>query len=106
MAISNTIVWGAVGAVLPDMIKLVRKRFQDRPTYVRKPWYWLNVVILAGLGVLVVAWRDPADWKDAIAFGAAAPAFFEQIFARDNDEHLGAEERLNVFERIRRWWGS
>ena len=70
---------GALGGVLPDLIKVIRKRFQKMPTYLGRGWYWLNVVFLSALererlcsSDPVCADHDPthAD-EDRMLYGAA-----------------------------------
>jgi len=97
---------GALGGVLPDLIKIVRKRFESAPVYFKSVFYWVNLLILAMLGAGVAIWRKPHDILEAITFGAAALTFLTQALGlSDNAKHLGAE-KTDMVTRIRRWWGS
>ncbi|CAO3405508.1 hypothetical protein [Azospirillum palustre] len=97
--------WGALGGVLPDVIKTVRSRFQKRPDYLMSWFYWVNLIFLAVAGAGVAVWRDPHDVVEAVSYGAAALAFFTQVFALPDDKHLGADD-ISLVTRIRRRWGS
>jgi hypothetical protein len=98
---------GVLGGVLPDLIKAIRKRFRKRPNYLATAWYWSMLVLLGLLGGAVAAFRHPHDAIEALAYGAAAPAFLTQIFAADDADHLGGDgQNRNLIHRMRRWWGS
>jgi cyanate permease len=97
---------GALGGVLPDLIKLIRRRFESQPTYLTSLFYWISLLVLAGLGSGVAVWRKPHDVLEAITFGAAALTFLTQALAIPDDaKHLGPE-KTDLVTRIRRWWGS
>ncbi|WP_422384568.1 hypothetical protein [Roseibium album] len=97
---------GALGAVLPDLIKIIRKRFQKRPVYLGRAWYWFVLLIMAGIGAAVSSFKGPSDFIEAMALGAAAPVLIERALAVDEDAHLSAVSEISVFQRARRWWGS
>lgn len=52
MGIVETAVLGAVGGVLPDIIRIIRKRFEATPAYVKRGAYWLSVGFLAIVGAV------------------------------------------------------
>lgn len=98
---------GAAGGVLPDFLKAVRKRFQERPEYLGRPWYWASLAMLAVLGAVASYLGKPTDWSAALAFGAAAPAFLTSVLGLEKDDHLGTDDDEPGFlKRVRIWWGS
>ncbi|NLR98096.1 hypothetical protein HGP17_14875 [Rhizobium sp. P38BS-XIX] len=97
---------GAIGAILPDLLKAIRKRFQKRPAYLGTGWYWSMLAVLAVLGAVVVAFRHPADALEGLAFGAVAPVFLAQILGVEKDDHLGTEAKPDFIHQVRLWWGS
>jgi len=105
MDIIEAAIWGAVGGVLPDIMKLLRKRFQQRPTYVGRAWYWLNVVLLAIIGAIISVISHPNAIQDALAYGAASLALLTQLFGKDDDQHLGGSG-ASAIKKIRGWWAS
>lgn len=97
---------GALGGVLPDLIKAIRKRFEKMPIYFGRGWYWLNVAFLAIIGAIVSAIAHPSTIQEALAYGAGALALVTQALAQNDEQHLGATERVNTVRQIRAWWGS
>ena len=98
---------GAVGGLIPDALKFSRRRYQRRPTYVRNWWFWFGLAVTVALGVLVVYLRKPADALEAVAFGMAAPMFFRQLVAKDEEEHLSTERTVGLksaIANLRAWW--
>lgn len=109
MSLFATAALGALGGLLPDMIKIVRKRFEKRPDYLGSGFYWFCLIVLAVVGAGVAVWRDPRSPVDAVAYGAAALAFITQALALSDDKHLGVDPaggKQSSFQRVRRWWGS
>jgi hypothetical protein len=97
---------GAVGGVLPDVFKTIRKRFEKRPAYLTSWFYWASFAVLGIAGAGVSVWRDPKDVVEAISYGAASIVFIQAAFGMSEDKHLGVTENVGLVTRIRLWWGS
>ncbi|UVK50389.1 hypothetical protein DBIPINDM_003527 [Mesorhizobium sp. AR02] len=97
---------GALGGVLPDFIKVIRKRFEKMPTYLGRRFYWLNVASLAVMGAIASAIGHPSSIHEALAYGAGALALLTQAFGQNDEQHLGDAEQVNPIRQIRAWWGS
>lgn len=106
MSVIEAVLLGALGGILPDLIKAIRKRFQKMPTYFGSGWYWLNVTFLAIIGALVSAVAHPSTIQEALAYGAGALALVTQALGQNDEQHLGATERVSPVRQIRTWWGS
>ena len=99
-------VLGGIGGTLPDVIKIVNKRMQGRPTFLTDGFYWISLGILALLGAGAAALKGAGDPIEALALGAAAPTLFSRALAQEKDAHLGAAAPESTIRRIRQWWGS
>ena len=97
---------GALGGVLPDLIKVIRKRFQKMPTYLGRGWYWLNVLFLAIIGAIASAIAHPGTIHEALAYGAGSLAILTQALGQSDEQHLGDAEQVNPIRQLRAWWGS
>ena len=106
MDIIEAALLGAVGGLLPDLIKAIRKRFQKMPTYLRRAWYWLNLAFLGIVGAIVSAIAHPSTIQEALAYGAGALALVTQALGQNDEQHLGDTEWVDPVRQIRAWWGS
>lgn len=106
MMLEQAAALGALGGVLPDVLKTIRKRFEQRPDYLSSWFYWISFVFLAAVGAGVSVWRDPRSAVEAVAYGAASLAFIQTAFGISEDKHLGRTEDAGLLTRIRLWWGS
>lgn len=97
---------GALGGVLPDFIKVIRKRFETMPTYLGRRFYWLNVAFLAIVGAIASAIAHPGTIHEALAYGAGSLAILTQALGQNDEQHLGDAEQVGLVRQIRAWWGS
>jgi ABC-type uncharacterized transport system permease subunit len=99
----SVLLWGAVGGAIPDILRLIRDRAGDVPTYLSKWWFWLGFVLALVVGALVAFIFAPAKILDAIAYGIAAPSILQGLAAdRTKEPRLGADG--NPVDAIRYWW--
>ena len=76
----SLVVVGCAGGLLPDVLRLIKHRYQaDIPAYLQRPNFWLGVVLLAAIGGLA-AWALAAGTaRDALIYGYAAPQLFSEL---------------------------
>ncbi|RWA62924.1 hypothetical protein [Mesorhizobium sp.] len=106
MGIVETAVLGAVGGVLPDIIRIIRKRFEATPAYVKRRAYWLSVGFLAIVGAVASVTAHAGTAHEAMAYGAGSFALLTQAVGQSDEKHLGGADEASIFTQIRTWWGS
>lgn len=101
--------YGAGGALVPDVLKLINDRFGEPPAWLKKQHYWLGASLLVILGA-VVAWLSaPARALDAAALGYAAPTIVAGLFGKKEDKNpninmADTAKRPGMFDVIRTAW--
>ncbi len=104
MTTANIILLGALGGLVPDVLRFIKGRHKEMPGYLQKPQFYIGVVLLAGLGALAAWLMEAADVKQALAYGYAAPEVLSRLFAKTTgavsaDRSLAAEEQT-----VPQWW--
>ncbi|MBN1440117.1 MAG: hypothetical protein JW929_11975 [Anaerolineales bacterium] len=73
---------GCLGGLLPDALRIARNRYRaDALAYLKRPQFWLGVLMLALVGGLTVWVFNLSAAKDALIYGYAAPAVISQLVA-------------------------
>lgn len=93
--------FGAVGGLLPDLVRFVRNRQKGFPDWFKKLGYWVALVCLVALGGFVAWLGGAGTWKAALAMGYAAPEIITKLVSNDSPDLRGSRDgRFDV----RRWW--
>jgi hypothetical protein len=104
MDFTHVIVWGCVGGVLPDVVRLIKGRFGDIPGYLKSPMFWVGLVLLVALGGFV-SWLGTAkEVKEALAFGYAGPEGLSRLLGVK--EEPGQQDRGAGSFQLRRFWSK
>lgn len=74
--------YGAGGAIVPDVLKLINDRFGNAPDWLRRWHYWLGAGLLVLLGAAVAWFSGPTRPIDAAALGYAAPAIVAALLGK------------------------
>ena len=84
----ETLLWGLAGGVIGNLLRLVKianTPRQERPEIFSDPWYYVQFVILAGLGGFFAALYEQSGTHLtavlAVNVGAAAPILAQQFLA-------------------------
>jgi hypothetical protein len=92
---------GAVGGLLPDLIRFVKDRQKGFPDWFRKVGYWVGLLLLVVLGGFA-AWLGGAKtWQAALAMGYAAPEIISRLVGSDSPDLRG----FGGFS-LRKWWAK
>lgn len=71
--------FGCIGGLLPDVVKLLQSGTQ-MPTYLKKPWFYVVLVITVALGGFVAGFLlEPNTRVDAVAYGFSALEIIRRI---------------------------
>lgn len=91
---------GALGGLLPDVLRFIKGRHEGFPNWFRKGGYWVGLALLVVLGG-VAAWLGNAkQWQAALALGFGAPEFFSRLAGSESATVRGSGSGF----ALRRWW--
>jgi hypothetical protein len=103
-------VYGCFGALVPDILRVIRERYQPKILYLRYAPFWIGLALLVGLGGLLAYWCKADTIQAALAYGFSGPEIVTRLLAtltRPPSAIGGAAgggavpaPRLN----IREWW--
>jgi hypothetical protein len=65
--------WGCLGGILPDVLRLVGDRHHGAPAYLRQWFFWFSLLLLIGVAGLATYLLSPSRIIDAVAIGFSAP---------------------------------
>jgi hypothetical protein len=93
---------GCLGGAIPDLLRLVKGRYDGAPKYVATYFFWIMFVILVLLGGGVAFGMGASSAKEALALGFTAPEVISRMLgAKDTDR--GAMN-AGFVQSVRRWW--
>lgn len=103
MTLAQTLILGAVGGLLPDVLRIVGSRHDGRvPAFLRSLKFWFSLVLLAGVGAFAAWLLGAAATKDAFIYGFTAPEVLSKLAATA----AGAADRGGGRMSILDWWGK
>ena len=94
---------GCLGGVIPDVLRLIKGRYDGAPEYLKTPFFWVMTIILMVLGGGVAVGLEAPGAKEALTFGFTAPEVISRLFgAKDTDRGIVGG---GFIRQVRRWWG-
>lgn len=107
MSVPQLILWGCVGALLPDLIDLTKYRTSNSiGCHLKSPHLWIQLVALVILGAFAAYLAGAVDVKQAVLYGYSGPKIISALggkVSEANLEQVVKEDRFLL--RVRRWWG-
>jgi hypothetical protein len=100
MTTLEIVLLGFAGGVLPDILRIVKSRYDGPPTYLRTGYFWFCLALLACLGGLATYLAKPSALVEAIAVGFSAPEILSKLFGKTGDRS-GSK---NFIANLRAWW--
>lgn len=101
MTLPQTLLWGAAGGVLPDVIRLARQRHNlALPPYVKKWNFYVGLTLAVVLGAVTAALLGADSITEAVAYGYGAPELLSRLLSR---VETGAG-RITPWRTLRAWW--
>ena len=73
MTVMQTVLWGCLGGLLPDVLRPIGLRYKGAPDYLTKSFFWFGMVLLVAVAGLTAYLLSPTRIIDAIALGFSAP---------------------------------
>ena len=102
------LVYGALGGLIPDAIRLVRSRHDPAlPPYLKSAGFYLGLVFCVVLGALASWMLGATDVRQALACGFSAPEILTRLLSKTDGVPRSALEPA-VARRpmaLREWWG-
>jgi|SRR5947209_6664712 len=92
------IIFGCVGGLLPDVLRIIKSRHDAPPAYLRSRMFYGGLLLLVAIGGLAAWLLGAHEAKEAVAYGFAAPELISK---------LGADTSLDRGPEgfgIRKWW--
>jgi hypothetical protein len=102
--------WGCLGGIIPDVLRILPKRYGDVPTYLLKPFFWVSLIILGAIGGVMTYALAPNGITNALAVGYSAPSILSKLLGIKDAEEVEATrgplrvETRSLIEEIRTWW--
>jgi hypothetical protein len=101
MTLPHALLWGAVGGLLPDAIRLVKERHnQTLPPYVKSLNFYVGLILAVALGAGTAALLGAASVQEALAYGFGAPEILTRLFS-SSGTGLGP---AHIKRTLREWW--
>jgi len=73
---------GCAGGLLPDIVRLIKGRYEEFPGYLKSASFWIGLALLAGIGGLAAWWGAAGDAKEALAYGYSAPELLSRLASK------------------------
>ena len=111
------LLYAVIGGLLPDVIRLVKNRHGSAPEYLKKPFFYISLLLMVGLGILAVYLKEPGDKIEALSIGFGAPQIISSLLGSklnkpsDTDDGPAsfraegdAERSQGLVQFLRSWW--
>jgi hypothetical protein len=82
MTVMQAVLWGCLGGILPDVLRVIGVRHGDAPDYLKRGFFWLSLLLLVGVAALTAFLLAPSRIIDAIALGFSAPEILSSALAK------------------------
>jgi len=103
MTTQQVVLFGALGALLPDALRIIKDRYNPGlPPFLKSGNFWLGLVLAVALGAGVAVLAHPADVKTALAFGFGAPEIITRLLS--TPPPTGPVAAADAPRTRRTWW--
>src|SRR6185436_11386765 len=100
MTTVEIVLCGFAGGLLPDILRIVKSRYEGAPTYLRTAYFWFCLILLAGLGGLATYLVKPTALVEALAVGFSAPEILSRLLSKPTDRSASQD----FVDNLRAWW--
>ncbi len=98
------IILGCFGGLLPDILRIIKSRYDESLlSYLKNPSFWLGVILLVALGGFAAWILGATQAKEALIFGYAAPEFFSKLGGKHQIPINRGLTKRKEFS-LRSWW--
>ena len=104
MTATQAALYGAIGALLPDVIRIIKDRHNVAlPPYLKSLNFYLGLLFAVALGAGVSVVLAPTDLKAALAYGFGAPEIVTRLLSEPASPKAAAAAAAGQ-RSVRRWW--
>jgi hypothetical protein len=75
-------VLGAVGGLVPDILRIIELRHQTAPDYLSRGFFWFSLSLLSCVGAFTAYMLSPVRAIDALAIGFSAPTLLSNLLQK------------------------
>lgn len=98
---SQMIGFACLGAVIPDVLRMIKDKYGVVPDYIKSWFFWLCVLFSVAIGGFAAWLAQPEGLVNTLAVGFSAPAILTQLLSKP-PEISTTDRGLKV--NIRQWW--
>jgi cell division protein FtsZ len=73
---------GCAGGALPDILRVIERRYDPAPDYLKRGFFWVSLGLLVGLGGSAAYFLSPTRVIDALAIGFSAPSLVSGLLGK------------------------
>ena len=73
------LIFGLVGGLLPDLLRIIKLKYDEVPAYLKKPWFYIGTLLQMALGVFIVYLLQVDEAVYALACGYSAPQILTNL---------------------------
>jgi hypothetical protein len=89
MTTTQIVLWGCLGGILPDVLRLIGDRYRGAPAYLRHWFFWSSMFLLVGVAGLATYLLSPSRVVDAVAIGFSAPEVLSNALGTRKPRTIG-----------------
>lgn len=105
MTSSTVVLWGMLGGLLPDLIRLAKSRHEfDWPGFLARPGFWVGLIALVIIGGVAALLGSANQIREAVIFGFAGLEVISKL-AAERRPIVGGEV-TNARFHLRAWWAK
>ncbi|MEA2838736.1 MAG: hypothetical protein QOF41_66 [Methylobacteriaceae bacterium] len=78
----QVIALGCAGGALPDVLRVIERRYEPAPDYLKRPFFWVSLGLLVCLGGGAAYFLSPTRIVDALAIGFSAPSLISGLLGQ------------------------
>jgi hypothetical protein len=98
---------GCAGGLLPDVLRLVRNRYNKKfGGYLKRIQFWVGLVLLVAVGGLTVWILHATTIKDALIYGFAAPEILSKLLSEAVTPGSDVVTKGGGKFKIPKWWAD
>ena len=98
---------GCVGGLLPDVLRLIRNRYNKKlGGYLKRAHFWVGLFLLIAVGGLTAWVLQATTIKDALIYGFAAPELLSKLLSEATGPDIDLVTKGGNRFSIRKWWAN
>jgi hypothetical protein len=78
----QVIALGCAGGALPDVLRVIERRYEPAPDYLKRPFFWVSFGLLVCLGGIAAVFLSTTRLVDALAIGFSAPSLISGLLGQ------------------------